>query len=233
MEPVSVLQRIAVATNKPKVFRGTLEKLQGNGTSWVIVRLPFSVEKTWGKRNLRRVRLEVHGVEHRTVLFPTRSGEHFVLINKKMQKAAGIRLGSMAQFTLAPDLAPRVLTLPPELERALNQDRGIRRWFDRLSFSVRRWIVEFVADAKAADTRGRRAERIAEQILETMEAELELPPMIRLAFNRNPGSEQAWRRLTAKQRRDRLFSLFHYRTPQSRMKRIEKMIEHWTAASFD
>ena len=159
-------------------------------------------------------------------LFPVRGGEHFLLINNKIQKAAGLQEGSVATFTLAPDLEPRELTLPKELERTLNQDRTMRKWFDRLNFSIRKWIVDYVSDARAADTRRKRADRIAEQLLETMEAELELPPMIRLAFNRNPGAEEAWRSMTATQRRHNLLSLFHLRTPQSRMLRIQTMIDH-------
>jgi uncharacterized protein YdeI (YjbR/CyaY-like superfamily) len=158
-------------------------------------------------------------------LFPVRGGTHFILINNKIQKAAGLKEGNVATFTLAPDLEPRELTLPKELERTLNQDRSIRKWFDRLNFSIRKWMVDYISDAKTADTRRIRAGRIAEQILETMEAELELPPIIRLAFNRNPGAEQAWRSMTETQRRHNLLSLFHLRTPQSRMQRIQKMID--------
>ena len=190
------------------------------------MRLPFSVEKTWGSRGLRRVNVEVSGLDYRMALFPVRGGEHFLLINKKIQKAAGLREGSVATFTLAPDLEPRELTLPKELERTLNQDRTIRKWFDRLNFSMRKWIVDYVSNAKAADTRRKRAGRIAEQLLETMEAELELPPMIRLAFNRNPGAEQAWRSMTETQRRHNLLGIFYRRTPQSRMQRIQTMIDH-------
>ena len=183
---------------KSKTFRGTLERIRGAGASWVIVRLPFSVEKTWGSRGLRRVHVEVNGLDYRMALFPVRGGEHFLLINNKIQKAAGLQEGSVATFTLAPDLEPRELTLPKELERTLHQDRTMRKWFDRLNFSIRKW----------------------------MEAELELPPMIRLAFNRNPGAEEAWRSMTATQRRHNLLSLFHLRTPQSRMLRIQTMIDH-------
>jgi uncharacterized protein YdeI (YjbR/CyaY-like superfamily) len=101
----------------------------------------------------------------------------------------------------------------------------MRKWFDGLNFSIRKWFVDYISDAKAADTRRNRADRIAEQLLETMEAELELPPMIRLAFNRNPGAEQAWRAMTETQRRHNLLSLFHIRTPQSRVRRIQRMID--------
>ncbi len=57
-----------------------------------------------------------------------------------------------------------------------------------------------------------------------MDAEHDLPPMIRLAFARHPGAEQAWRKLTAIQRRQNLLAIFYYRTPESRLNRIEKLI---------
>jgi uncharacterized protein YdeI (YjbR/CyaY-like superfamily) len=127
---------------------------------------------------------------------------------------------------VGPGSRARQLTLPKELERTLNHDRTIRKWFDGLNFSIRKWIVDYVSDAKAADTRRKRADRITEQLLETMEAKLELPPMIRLAFNRNPGAEQAWRSMTETQRRHNLLGIFYLRSPQSRMQRIQRIIDH-------
>jgi hypothetical protein len=52
--------------------------------------------------------------------------------------------------------------------------------------------------------------------------------MIRLAFGRHPGAEQAWKNMTDKQRRHNLLAIFHYRTPASRLKRLERMIEDAT-----
>ncbi|PYR81228.1 MAG: hypothetical protein DMG18_16680, partial [Acidobacteria bacterium] len=70
-----------------KTFRATLERFRGNGLNWVIVQLPFSVEKRWKTRGTLRVNVEVNGFHYRTALFPTGAGQHFLLVNKKMQKA--------------------------------------------------------------------------------------------------------------------------------------------------
>src|ERR1700730_4143180 len=94
-----------------KTIRAKLERLQGNGVSWVIVRVPFSVEKRWKTRGNLRVQIEVNGLQYRTALLPTRSGQHFFIVNKKMQKAARIGTGSIASFTLTPDFSPRVTHL--------------------------------------------------------------------------------------------------------------------------
>jgi uncharacterized protein YdeI (YjbR/CyaY-like superfamily) len=187
--------------------------------------LPFSVEKRWKTRGTLRVNVEVNGFQYRTAVFPTRMGQHFLLVNKKMQKAARIAPGSTAAFTLTPDVSPRVIQLPKELEIALNEDHAVRKWFDRLSYSIRKWLVDLVADAKSPDTRRKRAERVAENVMEAMDAEHDLPPMMRLAFARHPGAEQAWRKLTEIQRRNSLLAIFYYRTPESRLNRVNKLIE--------
>jgi len=106
----------------------------------------------------------------------------------------------------------------------LNEERALHNWFDRLSYSIRKWVVDQVANGKSPETRQNRAERVAESLMAAMDAEQDLPPMIRLAFSRHPGAEQAWRNLTAIQRRQNLLAIFFYRTPESRLNRIEKLI---------
>jgi hypothetical protein len=219
------MMAVGVSRTQSKEFRATLERFTGNNLNWVIVRLPFSVERVWGTRGMFRVVVEVNGFEYRTSLFPSGDGRHYLLVNKTAQKGARIIPGSVAKFTLTPDLSPREVKMPIELERALNQDRAVRKWFDRLNYSVRKWLADIVSTAKSPETRTRRAERMAEQLMGVMDAELELPPMIRLAFNRNPGAEKGWRKMTETQRRGHLLSIFYHRTPQSRLRRIEKLIE--------
>jgi len=49
-----------------------------------------------------------------------------VLVNKKMQKAAGARVGAMVDFTIAPDLEERTPTVPPELAKLLKTEKNLR-----------------------------------------------------------------------------------------------------------
>ena len=70
-----------------KSFEATLERLRSN-LGWVVIRIPFNVQKTWGTRGMFRVKGEINGFAFRTSLFPTRKGEHFLLVNKKMQAGA-------------------------------------------------------------------------------------------------------------------------------------------------
>jgi uncharacterized protein YdeI (YjbR/CyaY-like superfamily) len=119
--------------------------------------------------------------------------------------------------------------MPVELKRAFSQDRALQRWFDNMSFSMRRWICDEVALPKNVETRVRRAERIAEQLMATMDAEQELPPILKAAFARDPRAFAGWQKMTPTQRRYTLLSIFHYRNPESRERRITMMLEEAAA----
>ena len=206
-----------------KTFRGTLEHLVDSNLGWVIVNIPFDVKKTWGGSRIK-VRGEVNGAQFRTSLFPKKDGTHFLLINKKVQKAARIVPGITAEFRIEPDTAPRVATTPPELERIFKQSRRMKTWFEALSYSYRKWISDWISEPKSLDSRRRRAEQIAERMMETIEAEHELPPLIQSAFARNPLAREGWERMTAIQRRGELMGIFYYRTPDARARRLQKTI---------
>lgn len=222
-----------------KSFKAALEHMEGN-LGWVIIRIPFDVEKVWGARGRLRVRGEINGFAFRTTLFPSHypsirallpssRGFHMLLVTKRMQAGSVARAGDTAQFRLEPDLEAPKAVLPPELKRALSQDRSVKRWFDALSFSIRKWICDQVAQPKSAAARVRRAERIAEQLMATMEAELELPPILKTAFAGDPRAFAGWQTMTPTQRRLTLLSIFHYRNPDSRGRRITKMLEEAAA----
>jgi uncharacterized protein YdeI (YjbR/CyaY-like superfamily) len=207
-----------------KSFEAALERLRSN-LGWIIIWIPFDVRKTWGTRGRLRVRGEINGFAFRTSLFPTRKGEHFLLVNKKMQAGGQASEGTAAEFLLEPDTEERVVTLPAELKRILAEDRSLRRWFETLNYSIRKWLVDSIAQPKSAAARVRRAEQVGEQLFSVMEAERELPPALRLAFTRDPRTLEGWNLMTPRYRRGSLFAIFYYRSPEARDRRIQKVVD--------
>jgi len=58
-----------------------------------------------------------------------------------------------------------------------------------------------------------------------MEAERELPPILKLAFARDPRAYTGWQRMSPSHRRGHLLAIFHYRSPDARDRRIAKLLE--------
>jgi uncharacterized protein YdeI (YjbR/CyaY-like superfamily) len=212
------------AKSGAKSFRATLER-SGDKLNWVIIRLPFDVAKTWGKRGQLKVKGEINGFEFRTSLFPDGKGGHILMVNKKMQAGGQVRFGMTARFQMEPDTAKRKVNVPKELQRELAQSKRLNKFYDSLSFSIRKWIADMVADRKQAESRVRSAQRTAEWLMEAMTAERELPPMFQIAINRNAVVRERWEQLSPSQRRGNLLAVFYYRSPESRAKRLQKVVE--------
>jgi uncharacterized protein YdeI (YjbR/CyaY-like superfamily) len=212
-----------------KSFQAPLERLRSS-LNWVIIHIPFDVKKNWGTQGRLKVKGEINGFGFRTSLFPIRGGGHMLLVNKKMQRGAGAVIGTVAKFRLEPDTEERIVAVPPELKRLLAEDRSLVRWFDGLNYSTQKWIADWVTDVKGHEARRRRAGQVSEQLLATMQAELELPPILQVAFAREPQAQEGWNQMSVAQRRGHLLAIFYYRNPESRARRVAKVVQ--AAAEF-
>lgn len=171
---------------------------------WTLVRVPFEPTEVWPRRKALRVRgtlraaLAKNGpaVEFRTSLFRGRDRVCVLMVNKRMQKAAGISDGSVVDITLEPDTEERPVVLPPELDRLLRQDRALRKWHDGLSASWRKAIAEQIMQPKSAAARASRAELWAERMLLVMEGERVTPPVLEVLLNRTPRAREGWLAMT-------------------------------------
>jgi len=197
--------------------------------NWTIIRIPFDAAKAWGTRGQIKVKGEINGFAFRTSLFPAGEGRHILLVNKRMQKGARAAPGSIARFEIVQDTEKRIVTVPEELTPMLAEDRSLRLWYDQLNHSTRNDIAKWVAEPKGAEARVRRAEQIAERLMAVMDAERELPPVLQVAFARNPRAAEGWERMSPSHRRGHLFGIFYYRTPEGRARRVEKMLDDATA----
>lgn len=207
-----------------KSFRAELERTKSS-LNWVIVRMPFDVAKVWGSRGRLRVRGEINGFPFRTALFPTKEGVHFLLINRNMQAGSGARFGSTASFRVEPDTEKRPIVIPPDLQRYFDEERDLKRWYNKLNESARRDIGRWITDVKSKDAQARRAEQIAERMMATMEAELDLPPAIRTALTRDPRAMEGWKMMSETRRRGHLMGIFYYRQPAAQAKRLAKAVQ--------
>jgi uncharacterized protein YdeI (YjbR/CyaY-like superfamily) len=208
-----------------KTFESVLERTPDR-LRWVIARLPFDAAKTWGKRGQLRIKGEINGFAFSSTLFPAGNGTHFLIVNKKLLSGGKTAAGMTAKFRLQPDTTPRITVSPPaELLRELGQSKRLLKYYESLNPSRRREIAKWVAECKTSDARQRRSRQIAERLMETMEAERELPPIMQLAFRQNPRAAEQWERMPPSHRRAHLFGIFYYRTPEARANRVAKCVE--------
>jgi|CZKL01.1.fsa_nt_gi uncharacterized protein YdeI (YjbR/CyaY-like superfamily) len=214
-----------MASAQTKIFTVPLEAT-GTSLRWVIARVPVDLKKAWPEWRTRRVRGEINGFPFRTSLFPGPNGVgHALVVNKKMQAGANAKAGQKVKIRLEPDLEERAILIPEELARILKAERGLRKWYDKLTPSMRRDIGRWVGEPKSQLSRERRAEQMAERLMLVMEGEEEPPPMLRAAFQLQPLASKGWNAMTPARRRNHLISIFYRQTTEGRERRVAEAIE--------
>ena len=208
-----------MANNERQCFRAVLER-GDRALGWTVVRVPFEPGEVWEGMVRLRVAGTVNGFGFRTSLFAFADNVGFyVLVNRAMQRGGGVRLGAKAEVCLWPDRDERPAELPDALAALLEEEDGLRAWYDDLSESVRREIGKWVLGVRTQEAQLRRAMQMAERLLATREAERDLPPLIARALAGSARAAAGWARMTEVQRRSELMGVFYYQTPEARQRR--------------
>ena len=212
--------------NGSQTFRAVLEK-GDRALGWTIARVPFVPAAVWPAMVRLRVRGEVNGFAFRTSLFPAAGqvGQFYLLVNRTLQKGANVAPGDTAEFVLEPDLEEREAELPDELAVLLDEEDGLRAFYDGMTLYARREIGKWIASVKSEAARLRRVEQMAERLMLTMEGMRELPPVVEAAFRRRPKARAGWKNMTETQRQHELFAVFYYQAPESREKRVQRLCD--------
>jgi uncharacterized protein YdeI (YjbR/CyaY-like superfamily) len=209
------------AVSSSRSFQATLERMASR-LNWVVVRVPFEVSKVWGTRGQLKVKGDINGFPFRGSLFAAGGGAHFLPVNKRMQAGGKAGVGEAARFRVEPDLEVRTAAIPPELARILSGEPELLGWYHGLNYSTRHDIANWIEEVKSPEARERRAMQLAERLLAAMEAEAELPPVIRMAFAPDPRARRGWELMSPLRRRGHLLGIFYYREPAAQARRIAK-----------
>jgi len=210
---------------RAKVESGLVPLDPGKDLYWTAIRIPFDPVKVWPDRNGMRVRGTINGIAFRSWLFGGKVNGHLLLVTRTMQKQAKAAPNSIAEIVIEPNLEDRSASPPPELAKLFREDREVKKWFKQLNYSTRNYICDAIAQPKSAEARQRRAEQWVERMMLVMEGEIEIPPVLQVAFRRQPRARTGWDALTRIQRRNNLLAIFLCQSPEARAKRVDKAVE--------
>lgn len=145
------------AQSPVKRFRVLVEREEGSEVCGI--NIPFDVEQTFGTRGRVPVRGTLNGAPFRGSLFRMGGDCHFMVVNRHLRAAAGVRGGETVPVVLERDDEPRVIEPPADFARALKGSKEARAVWEKLSYTHRREHVEHIEEAKRPETRQRRIEK--------------------------------------------------------------------------
>jgi Bacteriocin-protection, YdeI or OmpD-Associated/Domain of unknown function (DUF1905) len=145
------------AKSPVKRFRAVVNRREGGEVC--SINIPFDVEKTFGARGRVPVRGTLNGAPFRSSIFRMGGDCHFMVVNRQMREAAGVRGGETVPVTLERDTEARTIIPPADFARALKTNKDAQATWDKLSYTHQREHVESIEGAKKPETRQRRIEK--------------------------------------------------------------------------
>jgi hypothetical protein len=133
-------------------FRAVIEN---PGEGGAFVRVPFDVEKAFGKKRVP-ISATIDGEPYRGTL--VRMGEpcHILIVLKEIRVKIGKDFGDEVEVVLEEDVEPRVMAVPDDLQQALDHDPAAKMVFEKLSYSHQKEYVNAILEAKREKTRKNR-----------------------------------------------------------------------------
>jgi hypothetical protein len=139
-----------------QTFKTELLKGDGDTTGFII---PDEVVEALGHGKKPKVTVTINGKFSYPNTVAVMGGQYMIGISKERRKLAGVAGGEMIEVTLELDTAPRVMEVPPDLQKALDRDKAAKAYFATLSYSNQRRHIDNINGAKSDETRARRIEK--------------------------------------------------------------------------
>ena len=136
-------------------FRATVIP-SGNATG---IEIPEDVMRVLGPQGRPPVTITINGHTWRSRVAAMR-GMKLVGISAANRAAASIAEGDIVEVDVALDEEPREIIEPSDLADALNNNAEARASFDRLPFGLKQKHVASIEDAKSAEVRQRRIDKL-------------------------------------------------------------------------
>jgi uncharacterized protein YdeI (YjbR/CyaY-like superfamily) len=114
--------------------------------------------------------------------------------------------------------------LPQVLLDAFDEEDEAVAWTLALSAWMVRELSAWVMEPKSEASRQKRAERMAERLMLTMEAERELPVFLARALNA-AGAMRGWKELTSMQRRMLLLAVYRPVGMEGRERQVARLVD--------
>jgi hypothetical protein len=123
------------------------------------IRVPEEVIASLGASKRPPVRITIGDYTYRTTVAPM--GGHFMIpISAEHRAGAGVEAGDELEFDIELDTEPREIALPSDFSDQLDRDVGAKRFFEGLSYSNKGRLVTPIGEAKTAETRQRRIDKV-------------------------------------------------------------------------
>ena len=140
-------------------------EILSNDSGGMYVIVPFDVEKEYGKKRVKII-AKIESEIYQGSLVRMGTPDHILLMRKDIREKIGKTAGDIVNVEVEEDTAPRVVVVPKDFQKILNQNPNEKAFFQKLSYTHQKEYVQWIEAAKREETRIRRIQKAIEMMKE-------------------------------------------------------------------
>jgi hypothetical protein len=134
-------------------------EIKDPGGGGAYIEVPFDVEKIFGSKR-PKVKASIEGEIYRGTLVRMGLDCHVLIIRKEIREKTGRSFGDIIQVTIELDTEARIVEIPGDLLKIFKGNQELQVRFEALSFTRKKEVVNSINQAKKAETRKKRIDKI-------------------------------------------------------------------------
>lgn len=135
----------------------------GAGGGGAFVRVPFDVEKVFGRKRVP-VQAAINGEPYRGTLVRMGEPYHMLIVLKGIRQKIGKEIGDEVEVVLEEDTQPREVAVPEDFQQALENAPSAKAAFENMSYTHQKEYVNAILEAKHESTRRDRITKSIEML---------------------------------------------------------------------
>lgn len=139
-----------------KTYEFNAEIIKHDSIDAAFIEFPYDVEKEFGIKGQVKVHVIFDDYEYRGSLVKMGHHCHCVGLTQKVRNAIGKKTGDTVHVILKKDDKPRIIEIPEDLQKYLEENKEAKNFFDTLSYTNKKKYVEWIISAKKDETRDKR-----------------------------------------------------------------------------
>ncbi len=142
---------------KTKIFTG------GGNTAgfWI----PETIVESFGKGKRVPVVVTINGYRYRNTI-ASYEGKYAIGVSMENREKTSVKVGDEVEIEVVYDDKPREVEIPEDMQKELNKNPEAKKLFAKLAYSHKKEYVRWINEAKKAETRISRLQKLNKMILE-------------------------------------------------------------------
>ena len=129
--------------------------IKQTGKNTAGIQVPPEVVESLGAGKRPAVRVTLNGYTYRNTI-AVMGGLYMLGVSAEHRAGAGVAAGDVLDVEVELDTAPREVSVPPDLQAALDKDSAAKKFFEGLSYSQKSWFAQWIESARKEETRQKR-----------------------------------------------------------------------------